>query len=209
MFESIEPIFSPKSKRLNRGPGSAKHLLSLLKLAQVARRYFPIESSKDILELCLPNMNINHLSQTITSLSLMVLFLPTAQLKTEAVNTQVFSWVPVCFRLWSLLVNVPVIDALFLDLLSRLAEDQVAHPHISNLNQELVKWIATVGLRTLDLPVGSGSSGLENGTLRGRNANLTNGVSVTGRSADIAYSICRVRNYFYLSLKSFKFIRVE
>ena len=200
VHQQLKRVFDPKIKD-RPSPGVTKQLLSIVKLAQSAKRYFSPTATLEILETCLPYINVNRLSRTVTEISMMALLLPTevppAPLKTmNETDTPLppFYWVPGLFQIWLLIVNVPTVDSLFLDLFSRLAEDQVATPQNTGFTETQVRWIASVGLRSMDLPVGSGASGMETAPIRGRSGGGSSGNAISsGFSSDFASSFCKSR----------------
>ena len=57
------------------------------------------------------------------------------------------------------MTNVSTIDYFFLGVFARLSEHNVHRPHVLGYTVDQVKWIMTVGLRSMEIPVGSGSEG--------------------------------------------------
>jgi hypothetical protein len=154
----------------------------------------------EILEAFLPKVNVNHLTNTTLQLSYLALYLPTELVpsKPSTLNPTEdlppFYWVPALYQLWLLFVNAPTIDSIFLDLFARLSKDQVATPLNVNFSQEQMKWMFSVGLKSMDLPVGSGSTGLQSAPIRGMGQSSTGGPSNSGGS-DLSNRFTKVRDF--------------
>ncbi len=130
-------------------------------------RFFDSGSVKDILETILPTLNLFDLPTFTNQLALLVTFLPAHSIPPAVVElrgAQIY-WIPMMFDLWSRVVNCPNVDMLFLDIFSKLAKNHHHQPQSLGWSDKQISIIYAIGARSLGLPVGSGTSGLETAPL--------------------------------------------
>ncbi|RKO86253.1 hypothetical protein BDK51DRAFT_30739, partial [Blyttiomyces helicus] len=74
-----------------------------------------------------------------------------------------FYWIPQFFSLSALVTHDPGFDSIFVGLLASLAEEHVGAPANVAWTEDQVRTVFSIGLKNLDLPVGSGSTGRSTG----------------------------------------------
>ncbi|KAL2915214.1 Proteasome activator BLM10 [Polyrhizophydium stewartii] len=185
-------------------PGRAKSVESAFKLARSARRFFSPQSAAEILDRYLPNVNPHFLPTTIVYLLMAMTLLPVhaapvvpetwskehpeaAAAVAAAANR--FFWVPTLFGVWDLVVNVPVYDLLFMDIFGRLAEAQRETPEQVVWTDDQIRTVFAIGMRNFELPVGSGSSGLDTLPIRKRDQASVSGFLRSDAAADLSKRI--------------------
>jgi hypothetical protein len=124
-------------------------------------RYFSKEAAKEILDELLPNFYSHGLASSMSMQGFLIHFLPVIVRDYEPPNDTLrqynyFEWVPTLFSLWSSVANCPAWDILFIDWMARLSEEQLGTVKFSG---DQIKFIFTIGLRLMELPIGSGVSG--------------------------------------------------
>ncbi|KAI8928589.1 hypothetical protein BC831DRAFT_447887 [Entophlyctis helioformis] len=176
-------------------PAGYKFVNTIIKLAEAARRHFAPDCAADILAEYLPRLNVHDLSTLITNLSLVSLFLPVHAPPSLPSPSdwdtlpdepqQRFHWVPTLFSVWLMVADVPSYDMLFFDLFARLAESQVAHPDSVAWTDLQIRTVFTIGMKNLELPVGSGASGLATMPIRSNNASMDLSLSTGDRKIEL------------------------
>ncbi|KAI8606761.1 hypothetical protein EDD21DRAFT_297702 [Dissophora ornata] len=119
-------------------------------MALYCTRFFPPESSAEILEEFLPKMSTSNLPELLKAQSYLSTFLPT---DIES-GMDPREWMPAMFRLWSLVARSSEFDRNFLSLFGRVALDNVGVKDM--FTQPQVRAIFSAGLSALSLPVGKG-----------------------------------------------------
>ncbi|KAJ3013403.1 hypothetical protein HKX48_005762 [Thoreauomyces humboldtii] len=134
-------------------------------LAMHAQRFFLPEATAEILEMLLPRLNVHDSGWFALTKGLLCMFLPTeappplpASLSGSQ-TTPAFYWIPTIFQVWSLSRASATDASLFLELLGRLAEDNVHAMGNLGFTEEQVRHVFSAGLASLRLPVGSGTNG--------------------------------------------------
>jgi proteasome activator subunit 4 len=184
-----------------------KQIASILRLAEYAQRFFPADASKEILEEFLPKFSAHSVMDALMAQGYLVLFLPTAvrtntvtyePLDTNTVEPQ--NYLQTIFTLWSSITNSPTFDAQFVDLLSRIAENNVnsAAGEIGLFSRLQISQVFGAGLRMMDLPVGSRSDGSTVGA--GAGGGTTTGFNSQGLKTDV-----KAGNALFLRRKHDKF----
>lgn len=113
-------------------------------------RFFPPESSEEILEEFLPKMSTRNLPDLLKAQTYLSTFLPT-----DAKNgMDPREWMPAIFRIWSMVVRSGEFDRNFMSLISRVALDNVDMKDMFTDGQ--VRAMFAAGLSALSLPVGKG-----------------------------------------------------
>lgn len=137
----------------------------------------------------------------------LVLFLPTS-VPTDSITHQILDngsvaphdYLQTMFTLWSSITNSPTFDAQFVDLLSRIAENNVNSKFgdIGLFSRLQVSQVFGAGLRMMDLPVGSRSDGSTVGA--GAGGGTTTGFNSQGLKTDV-----KAGNSLFLRRKHDKF----
>lgn len=107
---------------------------------------------------------------------MMVLFMPTTKrppLPSTVESSSSYHgyfWLPTIFSSWSQVAHCPTFDSGYLDLLARLAEDNVSVPMSVGWTEDMMRFLFGIGMKSLEIPVGSGTGGLSQGRLSGSGA---------------------------------------
>lgn len=145
LLEKLVRLHFPK-QRVAALTNRHTHGEAMVAFVREASRFFPPGSSREILAELRP-MLCPHSGVVFVAQGLLATFLPTDD--PEAARC---SWLDEVFAMWPWLENTVEWNALWLDLLSRLARDSAGFvdwsPHVHA--------VFTAALRLLDLPVGSG-----------------------------------------------------
>jgi proteasome activator subunit 4 len=137
----------------------------------------------------------------------LVLFLPTS-VRINSITQEVLDdssveprdYLQTMFTLWSSITNSPTFDAQYVDLLSRIAENNVnsTFGEIGLFSKLQVSQVFGAGLRMMDLPVGSRSDGSTVGV--GAGGGTTTGFNSQGLKTDV-----KAGNALFLRRKHDKF----
>ena len=135
----------------------------------------------------LPQFALCSIRDALRVLGYLVLFLPTSVPKNSQTNAVLSDtamhpkeYVPTLFSMWSTITNSPTCDAQFIDILARVAEDNISDACVSEVgmfNRQQVKYLFTVGMRMMNLPVGSRENGSSGGG--------STGFGSTGQKTDL------------------------
>ncbi|CAG8466985.1 9745_t:CDS:10 [Ambispora leptoticha] len=151
LFEIIDRTFFAKNRQ--------KTLIS--------DSFFPPETSEQILEKILPIYNANSLGDAFVVQAYLVHFLPTR----PSADGQYLAtkWLSTIFSLWYLIPGSLIYQTEFLDLVARVAEDNVMidlnDPNmIGVFTKDQARTVFATGSKMMDIPVGSSSAGNGRGT---------------------------------------------
>ncbi|KAG9300251.1 hypothetical protein G9A89_011324 [Geosiphon pyriformis] len=166
LFDIIDRTFFPKNRK-KIFISESKQFKSILRLVEFAQRFFPPETTGEILEKILPVYNANSLGDAFVVQAYLVRFLPTNSSPSGQFSPTI--WLPTIFSLWYLIPGSIMYQTEFLDLVARVAEDNVgADVHdpdmISVFTKSQVRTVFATGSKMMDLPVGSSNSGNGRGT---------------------------------------------
>eukprot|EP00842_Homolaphlyctis_polyrhiza_P006684 jgi/Hompol1/7016/HPOL_005157-RA len=177
-------------KSASTQPSDSRVQNTVIKLGSLANRYFSTDSTAQILDIYLPLIDVNDLRSIVTYLSLLTLLLPVhappappvsplpaTAMATDAPWQASFYWVPTMFSIWTMIANVPSFDTLFMDLFARLSSEQIATPDNTPWTDLQIRIIFAIGMKNLELPVGSGASGLERMPIRRNDPTALNSTS--------------------------------
>ncbi|KAI9193627.1 uncharacterized protein BJ171DRAFT_249708 [Polychytrium aggregatum] len=158
--------------------GTGKHAAGLIKLMGLVRRYFKPSTTAEVLAEFLPWINIHDFNRSLGALSFMCLLLPTHEAPPppdgwDPSTTPKFYWVPTLFSLWQLVAHSPAYDIVYMEILARLAVDQIATPWNVGWTAEQVKYVFSCGLKNTEVPVGSS-------TVASTNVSIGQGGSAAG-----------------------------
>ncbi|CAJ0904050.1 1258_t:CDS:10 [Entrophospora sp. SA101] len=161
LYDKIHNTFFPKSRQKTL-VSESKQIGSIVRLVEHAQRFFPPESTKEILSKILPLFHANSIGDTFTVQAFLVRFLPTTP--TAPPNLSPVDWLPTIFSFWYLIQGSSVFQTEFIDLMARVAEDNVVventdPKNIGIFTQVQAKTIFGSGQKMMDLPVGSTSTG--------------------------------------------------
>ncbi|EIE84146.1 hypothetical protein RO3G_08856 [Rhizopus delemar RA 99-880] len=132
---------------------------SVLKLAELAQRFFSPNAAAEILSEFLPKFTIHSVPDAILCQGYLALFLPVEYRPTHTTGPQ--TYLPTLFSLWSMLTYSAAYDAQFTYLISRIAEFNVSHGtcEVGLFTKQQIQTVFTVGLKMMNLPVGTRSDG--------------------------------------------------
>ncbi|KAI8818081.1 uncharacterized protein EV422DRAFT_538673 [Fimicolochytrium jonesii] len=195
LYKRIKDLSTPKDiSRVSMG--SAAVAGAVASVVSRGNRFFPPEATQEILEELLPRINAHETGWLAVAKALLAMLLPTEKppplpesLKSTA-GVAPFFWVPTLFSLWSLSRGSGPEISMFLELLSRLVEDQAPCPYNVNFSEAQVRQVFAAGLGTLQLPVGSGTnantaSGGQGGRMGSMMMNRANGGGAGGGAAAV------------------------
>lgn len=139
--------------------------MALARLAEYAQHYFEPSATQEILDEVLPKFSLHFVSDALTAQAYLIYFLPTTTRKhsithapLDAVSLPPNTYLPTLFSLWTLLTASPTYDMQFADFMARVAEANIADPttvEVGIFTQSQIKFMYTVTLRMMNLPVGS------------------------------------------------------
>ncbi|KAI8578771.1 hypothetical protein K450DRAFT_245430 [Umbelopsis ramanniana AG] len=206
LYEMIHKTFFPKSRQRTL-VSESKQIASILRLAEYAQRFFPSGASQEILEEFLPKFSAHSVMDALMAQGYLVLFLPTS-IPIDSITHQILDnssvaphdYLQTMFTLWFSITNSPTFDAQFVDLLSRIAENNVnsTFGDIGLFSKLQVSQVFGAGLRMMDLPVGSRSDGSTVGA--GAGGGTTTGFNSQGLKTDV-----KAGNSLFLRRKHDKF----
>lgn len=132
-----------------------------MKLCSFAQLYFDPEEIPKILEEVLPYFNTSSMETGFAIIGILNLLLPTVPPKDPRWHPQQF--LPSFFHIWSICNRSKIVDIHMIDLLSRLARDnlvsdQVEYSAHGMLTREQSSVVFTAALRLLEIPVSQVSS---------------------------------------------------
>ncbi|KAF8964857.1 hypothetical protein BGZ46_000706 [Entomortierella lignicola] len=119
-------------------------------LVKEAQRFFPPESSDEILEEFLPKIGVGNLPESLKATSYLSTFLPT---DIES-GKDPREWMPAFFRLWSLFARSSELDRSMMCIFADVAKNNVGIKDL--FTQAQIRTIYSAGLSALGLPVGKG-----------------------------------------------------
>ena len=136
---------------------------TLIKMCTFAQLYFDPKEAKSMLEEFLPYFNTSFVEGAFVVSGLLMRFFPTAAVSSADEELMPQSILPTFFHLWSLVNRSKVIDTMYIELLSRMARDQLTAPHIPSgaygiFTKDQSALIFTAILRVLEIPVGQATS---------------------------------------------------
>ena len=163
LYEPLRKALFPRQKD-RKFTIQGKLLESSVTLAERCSRFYSAETTHQVLEEMMPMLNPHSLPSFLTWLSLLSVFLPVHQPPpvpshlTHPNGDHGFYWTHSLFTVWQLVVSVPACDSLLIELFARLAEAQVETPLACAFTDAQIQTVFTIGMRNLDLPVGSSSN---------------------------------------------------
>ncbi|KAJ3067573.1 hypothetical protein HDU98_009213 [Podochytrium sp. JEL0797] len=127
-----------------------------VKLARLVRNYFPPSAPLEILDEFMPKLSPNNVPLATSTFSHMLVFLSTKTIPEQRFDKgPAFFWIPMLFGVWGFCAGS--LDMHMVSLLSRLSEDQIAHPERCGWTEEMVQVVWECGMRDVKLPVGNSS----------------------------------------------------
>jgi hypothetical protein len=158
MIKNIIILNEKQRVLLSEGP----KINSLLKLITYSRRYFTSDCTEEITKEFLENFNPHTNFHTILSQMLFELFTNTSKPppKPDYIpeDAPPFYWVKPVFALWTQMKLIEQYELNFINLISRLAIEQVHAPWNVQWTEEQISFIFSIGLNMMELPVGTNNS---------------------------------------------------
>jgi hypothetical protein len=158
LYDMIKHIIALNDKQrilLSDGP----KITCLLRLISYSRRYFSEDSTEEITKEFLNEFNPHTNFHTILSQFLFELFMNTSKPppKPDYIpdDAPPFYWVKPVFALWTQMKLIEQYELNFLNLISRLASEQVHTPWNVQWTEEQISFIFSIGLNMMELPVGT------------------------------------------------------
>lgn len=140
-----------------------RNIRTLIKLCTFAQLYFDPVDGLALLEELLPYFSTSFAESAFVVSGLINLLFPTTAASPGSPGLPSQHYLPTFFHLWSLVNRSKVFDTTFLDLLSRLARDNLKAPHVpfseyGICTKDQSSLIFTAILRLLEIPVGQATS---------------------------------------------------
>ncbi|CAG8548665.1 30916_t:CDS:10 [Gigaspora margarita] len=187
LYDIIHRTFFPKSRQktlVSESTIISKQIGSVVRLVEYAQRFFPPEAASEILSRVLHLFNANSVGDAFTVQAYLVRFLPTGPSSKSSPST----WLPTIFSFWYLIPGSLVYQIEFIDLVARVAEDNVGvevnNPdQIGIFTQAQVKTVFATGQKMMDLPVGSTTNGNSNSGRGGSMSGLPSRIDLRTGSA--------------------------
>jgi len=158
LYDLIKKIIDLNEKQkilLSEGP----KINSLLRLITYSRRYFTSDCTEEITKEFLNKFNPHTYFHTILAQMIFELFIDTSKPppKPDYIpdDAPPFYWVKPVFALWTQIKLVEQYELNFINLISRLASDQVSSPWNVQWTEEQISFIFSIGLNMMELPVGT------------------------------------------------------
>lgn len=154
LYRLLDTVLFPKGRDMIYS--SVYSMLSpIVKLFVACRRFFRPTSAMEILEECLPKINVHNLLEMTARSFLLTGFLQTSSVPTkpEGHTGKPFFWVPLMFSLWDMVIGEPPFDSLFIELFGRLAKDQITTPANLEFNHAQIRKLYAVGIKNMSLPI--------------------------------------------------------
>jgi hypothetical protein len=140
VLESIQKGNLSNPARMNQQTST------IIGLIRSANRFFDSSLTINIMKNFIPTLNICRPEEFIQTIANLALFLPT--------TGQGSDWLEVIFEIWKM-TNIAIeMDVYMIDLFSRLAYDQRFQPKKTGLRDEMVRFIFTQVVTSLELPIG-------------------------------------------------------
>ncbi|KAI8327989.1 hypothetical protein BC941DRAFT_364207, partial [Chlamydoabsidia padenii] len=172
-------------------------LTAVIRLVEYSQRFFDANATREILETLLPRFTTHSVHDALVAQGYLVLFLPVSFAKhqhSDPICTPK-DYLPTIFSLWSMFTRSSTYDAQYMDLLARIAEENVSHidsdtEKIGLFTEEQVRLVFTTAIRMMNLPVGSrlndgGGTGSSSSTDRNASVTATTGYGHTGFKIDM------------------------
>ncbi len=154
--------------------------------------FFAPNATAEILEEFLPKISVSSRSHLFVVESFLVFFLPTKIPPPFPSNGELpdnappFYWMPTIFSLWGM-ISGSLNDVLFFNLISRIAQDQVATPWNVGWTELQMQRVFKAGLSAMEVPVGSNPNG--SGTMSGMGGQSDFAISTMGKYSPECFAI--------------------
>ncbi|CAI6320639.1 unnamed protein product [Periconia digitata] len=167
LFRELKLFVLPSESGGSSPPSIKRNIRTLTKLCTFAQLYFDPQEIPALLEEVLPFFSTSYSEGAFVVIGLLNLLLPTNPAPEDRPDLQPQEYLPLLFHLWSLVNRSRLVDAHFVDMLSRLARDSLVAPHIpfsqyGTFTGEQCSLLFTAVLRLLEIPVGQATSPYSN-----------------------------------------------
>ncbi|KAG4301750.1 hypothetical protein PCK1_001987 [Pneumocystis canis] len=166
-FLILKQIMFPDDEvSIKTKPNSGLDNINIIPIIKNARLYFPSEEIPNILDELLPHFNTSIISNAFIVAGMLNLFLPCHPPLKNDPKLEPQYWLPAkaIFHLWLLVSNSSHYDSIFLDLLGRLAKENLSSPTriFCLFTDNQLSHIFTTILRLFNIPVGNIKSSISN-----------------------------------------------
>jgi proteasome activator subunit 4 len=163
LFRELKLFVLPSESAGSQPPNLKRNIRTLTKMCTFAQLYFDPQEIPAILEEILPFFSTSYSEGAFVVIGLLNLLLPTSPAPKDRPDLQPQEYLPLLFHLCSLINRSKLVDAHFVDIMSRLARDMVTAPHIEfteygMFTGEQCSFLFTAILRLLEIPVGQATS---------------------------------------------------
>ena len=159
----MKPFVFPSESGGSQPPSIKRNIRTLTKMCTFAQLYFDPNEIPAIFEELLPFFSTSFSETAFVVVGLLNLLLPTNPAPEDCQHLLPQEYLPTFFHCWSLVNRSRMFDAHFIDMLSRLARDNLTAAHIpfsqyGMFTGEQSSQIFTAILRLLEIPVGQATS---------------------------------------------------
>ncbi|KAF2690187.1 hypothetical protein K458DRAFT_288967 [Lentithecium fluviatile CBS 122367] len=163
LFRELKLFVLPSESGGSQPPNVKRNIRTLTKMCTFAQLYFDPQEIPAILEEILPFFSTSYSEGAFVVIGLLNLLLPTSPAPEARSDLQPQEYLPLFFHLWSLVNRSKLVDAHFMDIISRLVRDTLTAPHIKYseygmFTDEQCSFMFTAILRLLEIPVGQATS---------------------------------------------------
>lgn len=163
LFRELKLFVLPSESGGSQPPNVKRNIRTLTKMCTFAQLYFDPQEIPAIFEEILPFFSTSYSEGAFVVIGLLNLLLPTSPAPEGRSDLQPQEYLPLLFHLCSLVNRSKLVDAHFMDIMSRLARDMVTAPHIEfteygMFTGEQCSFMFTAILRLLEIPVGQATS---------------------------------------------------
>ncbi|KAF1991962.1 hypothetical protein K402DRAFT_321545 [Aulographum hederae CBS 113979] len=163
LFRELKLFVLPSEAGAGSTATMKRNIRTITKMCTFAQSYFDTKDIPAMLEEFLPYFSTSFAEGAYVVVGLLNLLFPTHPPETDNPELSVQHYLPTFFHLWALVNRSKTFDVVFLDILSRLARDQLTSDKATFsayglFTEEQSSLIFTAILRTLEIPVGQTSS---------------------------------------------------
>ncbi|KAF2104291.1 hypothetical protein NA57DRAFT_29842 [Rhizodiscina lignyota] len=163
LFKELKTFVVPSESGPATQGSPKRNIRTLTKLCTFAQLYFDPNDIPVLFEEVIPFFSTSFAEGAYIVAGLLNLLLPTYPAPEERLNLQPQHYLPTFFHLWSLVNRSRMFDVYFIDILSRLARDNLQAAHIpfsafGIFTEEQSSTVFTAILRLIEIPVGQATS---------------------------------------------------
>ncbi|OAK96247.1 hypothetical protein IQ06DRAFT_282835 [Phaeosphaeriaceae sp. SRC1lsM3a] len=163
LFRELKFFVLPTESGTAQSPSVRRNIRTLTKMCTFAQVYFDPKEIPAIFEEIMPFFSTSYSEGAFTVLGLLNLMLPTHTAPEDEPQLLPQEYLPTLFHLWSLVNRSRLYDTQVVDILSRLARDNLSASHVplsqyGIFTREQASLIFTAILRLVEIPVGQATS---------------------------------------------------